>query len=203
MYLAQSPSTKGKNRDNFVMRAWLVIALLLGLAVSAFAAPQYNADLVAAADAAAADDAEGESAAVDESDEAAEEEAAAEEAPAPASPPPPPPPLPRRPSPPPAVKSSPLKAFRGAALAPAKAVGVPDNLAGPLTLALAGVGAAVALGLGPFAGAAVSTAVADALAAEPEEEEVPATPSRDNSDDLWLDRQIDKAIDFLKGLLGR
>ena len=85
----------------------------------------------------------------------------------------------------------------------AKAVGVPDNLAGPLTLALAGVGAAVALGLGPFAGAAVSTAVADALAAEPEEEEVPATPSRDNSDDLWLDRQIDKAIDFLKGLLGR
>ena len=54
MYLAQSPSTKGKNRDNFVMRAWLVIALLLGLAVSAFAAPQYNADLVAAADAAAA-----------------------------------------------------------------------------------------------------------------------------------------------------
>ena len=100
-------------------------------------------------------------------------------------------------------QEQPLKAFRGAALAPAKAVGVPDNLAGPLTLALAGVGAAVALGLGPFAGAAVSTAVADALAAEPEEEEVPATPSRDNSDDLWLDRQIDKAIDFLKGLLGR
>ena len=53
--------------------------------------------------------------------------------------------------------------------------------------------------------AASSSAVDDEAtgAAEPVEEEESLPPSRDNSNDLWLDRQIDKAIDFLKGLLGR
>ena len=192
------------------MRAWLVLALLLGLAVSAFAAPQYSSDLVAAADAAAGDDAIGEDADGAEAgsaDEAADEEADVaeeEEAAAVPPPPPPPPPPPRRPSPPPVVKSqSPLKAFRGLATKPLKAAGVPDGVAEPLTLVIAGAAAAVAFGLGPFARTAVSAAVADALTAEPVEEEEAPTPSRDNSDDLWLDRQIDKAIDFLKSLLGR
>lgn len=88
---------------------------------------------------------------------------------------------------------------------PLKAVGVPSSAAAPLTLVLGGLAAALSLGVGPFGGAAVASVVKQALEEELEEEEVsrPARRSSVNPDDLWLDRQIDKAIDFLKALLGR
>jgi len=97
---------------------------------------------------------------------------------------------------------SPIKAFRGIVAKPLKAVGVPDAAVAPALLVLGGLAAALSLGLGPFGGGAVAVAVSEALA-EPMPEEAAPKPSRGNENDLWLDRQIDKVIDALKGVVGR
>ena len=156
----------------------------------------------------------GAAAAAAEEEETAAEEAAAEEAEE--APPPPPPPRPRPPPPPPPSKAQRKpKAVRsavgGGLLAtvgkPLTAIGVPQNAAGPAMVVALGALGVVGAGLVPggwIGGGAATAAVTAALADEPaaaEPEEV--VSKRDNSNDLWLDRQIDKLIDLFKLLVLR
>ena len=73
----------------------------------------------------------------------------------------------------------------------------------PVGIATAGLLIAFTMGLGPFGGAA-AVAVIEGFAPEDEvPQESSRAPKRDNSDDYWLDRQIDKAVDYLKAKFGR
>jgi len=90
---------------------------------------------------------------------------------------------------------------------PLTAIGVPQNAAGPAMVFALGALGAIGAGLVPggwIGGGAATAAVTAALADEPaaaEPEEV--ISKRDNSNDLWLDRQIDKLIDLFKLLVLR
>ena len=81
----------------------------------------------------------------------------------------------------------------------AKVGGVPNPVLVPAVLILGGLGALKTLGGG--GGAVASAAVAAALS-DPVDEP-PDTGAAPVSDELWLDRQIDKLIAVLKMLIGR
>jgi hypothetical protein len=104
------------------------------------------------------------------------------------------------------VRRSAVGAGRGLLGKIGKATRLPSSALAPVALLVGGVGA-VSLGLVHSFG--TSKATNAALTAEPlepaDEPEVPiqAPGAFESSEELWLDRQIDRLIFFLKRLLGR
>ena len=177
-----------------IMRTvWLLLIAMLAAFAAAQEAPASPPASVDEADAPVEEETlAGAAADADPVDDAVEAEEEEEEEPAPAAPPPPPP-----------VKAK--TSFTKSKAAPRSAVGqslLSSKVGKVPTVALVGVavlgGLGIALGSGGGAAAVAVPAVAAALS-----EELEAPAPAPVSDELWLDRQIDKFIALIKVLLGR